>query len=790
MHGIFMAKNLIIVESPAKARTISKFLGKEYSVKASMGHVRDLPSSMLGFDPENGFAPQYVISKDKKKTVAELKKQIDKKTEVYLATDEDREGEAISWHLLKALGLEKSPVKRIVFHEITKSAILSALENPREVDKQLVNAQQARRILDRAVGYELSPLLWKKIKPGLSAGRVQSVSVYILVEREKEIRKFKPEEYWKIRAEFSEFSAELKKLDGKPAKVVNETEAKAIESSVKQGDFVVHEIDERMTNRNPGAPFTTSTIQQEASVKLGFSVKRTMAVAQQLYEGNFDNPDYNGGLITYMRTDSVVLAKQALTQAQEVIDSEYGSKFGLKEPRFFRNRSTNAQEAHEAIRPVDFSLKPSTVKGSLSSDQYRLYSLVWKRALASQMSVAEIARTTIKIEAGANKECLFEAQGQRVVFPGFLQAYTEGTDDPEESMSEKDVILPKVEKDQVLTVKDQKYTLVHEDGTEEEIEGPVKREQFFTKPPPRYTEASLVKKMESEGIGRPSTFAPTISTIQDRGYVEVTPEKRLKPTSIGEVVTDFLRDHFSEIVNLGFTAKIERNFDRIANGEENWVEMIGNFYEPFHQRVGEKDEFVTRAEVLKRRELGTDSESGKPVSVSIGKFGPMVQIGTYEDEEKPRFASLPSNLNLNEVTYEEAMKCFALPRTLGNYESGEEIIVNNGRYGAYVRMGKDFFSLPEGEDPLNTSLEAAHEIIREGLEKKEKNTIHDFGEIRVINGRFGPYIKSGKKNYKIPKGVEPEKLDELACQKIIAEAPHSKGNKGGKRRFIKKGTAA
>ncbi|MCK5900304.1 type I DNA topoisomerase, partial [bacterium] len=647
-----MAKNLIIVESPAKARTISKFLGEDYFVTASMGHVRDLPSSVLGFDPENDFAPQYEIPKDKKKTVAELKKQINSKTEVYLATDEDREGEAISWHLLEALGLEKRPVKRIVFHEITKSAILNALEKPREVDQQLVDAQQARRILDRAVGYELSPLLWKKIKPGLSAGRVQSVSVHILVEREKEIRKFEPEEYWKIRAEFAEFTAELKKLDGKPAKVVNETEAKSIEDSLKQGNFSVSVIDERMAKRNPGAPFTTSTIQQEASVKLGFSLKRTMVVAQQLYEGNFNIPDYSGGLITYMRTDSVVLANQALMQAQEVIGSEYGSKFGLKQPRFFKNRSTNAQEAHEAIRPVDFSLKPSAVKESLSSDQFRLYSLVWKRALASQMSAAEIARTTLKIEAGVKRECLFEAQGQRVVFPGFLLAYSEGKNDVDEAVSEKDVILPKVEKGQILPLK--KLNL----------------EQLFTKPPPRYTEASLVKKMESEGIGRPSTYAPTISTIQDRGYVEVTPEKRLKPTSIGEVVTDFLTNHFPEIVNLGFTAKIERNFDRIANGEENWVEMIANFYQPFHQRVGEKDESVTRAEVLKRRELGTDPESGKPVSVSIGKFGPMVQIGTREDEEKPRFASLPSNLNLNEVTFEEAMECFALPLTLGTHESG------------------------------------------------------------------------------------------------------------------------
>ena len=766
-----MAKNLIIVESPAKARTISKFLGKDYTVTASMGHVRDLPSSKLGFDPENRFAPDYEISKNKKKTVGELKKLISKETIVYLATDEDREGEAISWHLLAALGLKKRPVKRIVFHEITKPAILNALKNPRELNQQLVDAQQARRILDRAVGYELSPLLWKKIKPGLSAGRVQSVSVYILVEREREIRKFIPEEYWKIRAEFSHFTAELKKLDGKPAKVVNETAAIEIESSVKHGDFVVSEIEERMTSRKPGPPFTTSTIQQEASLKLGFSVKRTMVVAQQLYEGNFEIPNYGGGLITYMRTDSVVLAEQALIQAQDVIRLEYGEKFGLKEPRLFKNRTANAQEAHEAIRPVNLSFKPSTVKAYLSSDQYRLYSLVWKRTLASQMAVAEISRTTLKITAGEKKECLFVAKGQRVVFPGFLNAYMEGVEDPNTTSVEKDVILPKVEKDQLLSLK--KLNL----------------EQLFTKPPPRYTEASLVKKMESEGIGRPSTYAPTISTIQDRGYVEVTREKQLKPTSIGEVVTDFLTNHFSEIVNLGFTAKLERNFDRIANGEEEWVEMMSVFYQPFHERVIEKDGSVSRSEVLKRRELGTDPESGKPVSVSIGRYGPMVQIGTREDEEKPRFASLPDNLNLNEVSFEEAMECFALPRMLGKYENGEEIIVNNGRFGPYVKLGKFFFSLPKSEDPLKIELDQAIEIVREGLEKKARSTIHDFGDILVLEGRYGPYIKFGKKNYKIPKGIEPESLDEVACQKIIAEAPPSRANRGGKNKSAKKKTA-
>ena len=766
-----MAKNLIIVESPAKARTISKFLGKDYMVTASMGHVRDLPSSKLGFDPKNKFAPDYEISKNKKKTVGEIKKQIYKDTIVYLATDEDREGEAISWHLLDALGLKKRPVKRIVFHEITKPAILNALENPREVDQQLVDAQQARRILDRAVGYELSPLLWKKIKPGLSAGRVQSVSVYILVEREREIRKFVPVEFWRIRADFLEFEAELKKIFDKPAKIDNKKLALEIEGSLKNSDFLVSEVEERITNRKPSAPFTTSTIQQEASVKLGFSVKRTMVVAQQLYEGNFEIPDYSGGLITYMRTDSVALAEQAIIQAQEVIKSEFGSKFGLKEPRMFKNRTANAQEAHEAIRPVDLSLKPSSIELHLSKDQFRLYSLIWKRTLASQMALAEIARTTVKIIAGEKNECLFVAKGQRVLFNGFLEVFKGGLEESNTVVGEKDLILPKVEKDQKLALK--KLNL----------------EQLFTKPPPRYTEASLVKKMESEGIGRPSTYAPTISTIQDRGYVEVTSEKQLKPTSIGEVVTDFLTNHFSEIVNLGFTAKIERNFDRIANGEEEWVEMMDSFYHPFHERVIEKDGSVSRSEVLKRRELGIEPESGKPVSVSVGRYGPMVQIGSREDDEKPRFASLPDNLNLNDVTFEQAMECFALPRNLGRYENGEEIVVNSGRFGPYVKLGKNFFSLPKDKDPLKLELPEAIEVIREGFEKKAKNTIHDFGEILVLDGRYGPYIKFGKKNYKIPKNTEPEKLNEVACRKIISEAPISKFSKRTKSKTSKKKTA-
>ena len=779
-----MAKNLIIVESPAKARTIGKFLGKNFTVTASMGHVRDLPPSKLGFDPENKFSPDYEISKSKKKTVSDLKKQINKDTLVFLATDEDREGEAISWHLLKALSLENNSVKRIVFHEVTKQAILKALKNPREVNQQLVDAQQARRILDRAVGYKISPLLWKKIKPGLSAGRVQSVSVHIIVEREKEIRGFKPEEFWKISAEFLKFNSELKKIHNKNVKVKNKYEAEAIEASVKKGDFFVKDIDERITKKNPSAPYTTSTLQQDASIKMGFSVKRTMVVAQQLYEGNFEIPNYSGGLITYMRTDSTVLSLDALAQSQKIIKSDFGKEFCIEKPRIFKNRAINAQEAHEAIRPVDLSLKPKEVKAHLSSDQFRLYSLIWQRTISSQMSSADIARTTLKIEGGVEKEYLFISQGQRVVFPGFLIAYSKEDSNKDHNISEKDVILPRLEKKQKLETKNPKK--------------PLKMEQLYTKPPPRYSEASLVKKLESEGIGRPSTYAPTISTIQERGYVEISSEKKLKPTSIGEVVTDFLTNHFSEIINLGFTAKIERNFDRIAQGEEDWVDMMSKFYKPFNERVVEKDESVSRAEVLKRRIFDEpDPKTGKQVSVSFGRYGPMVQIGTREDEEKPQFASLPSNVNLNEVTFEEAMKCFELPRSLGDYKSsnendldfnGEEIIVNKGRYGPYIKVGKKFFSLPVENHPMEVSLEEAQKIIVEGLEKIQKSIIQDFGEIKIIDGRFGPYIKSGKKNYKIPKGLEPENLDLKACENIITESL-SKSKKGKYKKLEKKQTA-
>ncbi len=622
-------KNLVIVESPAKAKTISKFLGSDYVVMASMGHVRDLPKSTLGFDPDDNFKPSYQVSADKKKVIADLKKQISKDTTIYLAADEDREGEAIAWHLIPALKIEKNPIKRIVFHEITKDAILKALQNPRDVDQNLVDAQQARRILDRAVGYELSPLLWKKVRYGLSAGRVQSVAVKIIVDRENEIRAFVPEEYWKIKADFinPELSSELAKKDGKNIKVKNEKEARDIENSLNSGSYKLVDIEEKESTRNPAPPFTTSTLQQEASRKIGLSVAQTMMIAQQLYEGNVANiPNHTGGLITYMRTDSLNLSTVATTAAKKVIEDEYGKDYSLAKPRAFKSTAKGAQEAHEAIRPVDMSLKPSDVKAYLDPSQYRLYSLIWKRTIATQMATAKIANTTYKIEAGANKEFEFQTKGQRIIFAGFMKAYTEGSDNPEAALDSAEKILPNIKVGTVL-----------------ELEN-LSSEQNFTKPPSRYTEASLVKKLESEGIGRPSTYAPTISTIQAREYVVKTEDKKLAPTPTGEIVNSFLTDHFSNIIDLGFTARIEEQFDDIAEGKKVWVDVMKNFYTGFKDTIKDKEENISKSDYLQLRELGIDPKSGKPVSARVGRFGPFIQIGTKDDEEKPKFVAIPSSL--------------------------------------------------------------------------------------------------------------------------------------------------
>ncbi|WP_323652136.1 type I DNA topoisomerase [Aliarcobacter butzleri] len=763
-------KNLVIVESPAKAKTISKFLGNDFIVMASMGHVRDLPKSSLGFDPNDNFKPKYQISTDKKKVITDLKKHISKDTTIYLAADEDREGEAIAWHLIPALKIEKNPIKRIVFHEITKDAILKALENPRDVDQNLVDAQQARRILDRAVGYELSPLLWKKVRYGLSAGRVQSVAVRIIVDRENEIRAFVPEEYWKIKADFinPELKAELAKENGKTLKISNEKQALEIETSLKQGSYKLVDIEEKESTRNPAAPFTTSTLQQEASRKLGFSVKQTMIIAQQLYEGNVGNiPNHTGGLITYMRTDSLNLSTVATTAAKAVIEEEYGKEYALNKPRVYTTKSKGAQEAHEAIRPVNLALRPSQIKEFVEPAQYRLYSLIWKRTLATQMAQAKIANTTYKIEAGKNKEFEFQVKGQRIIFAGFMKAYTEGSDNPEAALDSSEKILPNIKEGTILEL--------------EKLES----EQNFTKPPARYTEASLVKKLESEGIGRPSTYAPTISTIQAREYVSKTEDNKLIPTQTGEIVNSFLVDHFSNIVDLGFTAKIEEEFDEIAEGKIAWEEVMKNFYGGFKKTIDEKESSVSKEDYLQVNELGIDPKSGKPVSARVGRFGPFVQIGTKDDEEKPKFVAIPDNLNMDTITLEEALFLFNLPRVVGNTQNGDEIKANIGRFGPYLQVKTKFYSL-KTDDPYTIDLNRALEIIKDIDEAKEKSTIKTFDKekIQILIGQYGPYIKQGRKNFKIPKGKNAEELTLEECLEII-----EKDSKGSTKRTTTKKSA-
>ena len=765
-------KNLVIVESPAKAKTISKFLGSDYVVMASMGHVRDLPKSTLGFDPEDNFKPNYQVSNDKKKVITELKKQISKDTTIYLAADEDREGEAIAWHLIPALKIEKNPIKRIVFHEITKDAILKALQNPRDVDQNLVDAQQARRILDRAVGYELSPLLWKKVRYGLSAGRVQSVAVKIIVDRENEIRAFVPEEYWKIKADFinPELSSELAKKDGKNIKVKNEKEAREIETSLNAGNFKLVDIEEKDSLRNPAPPFTTSTLQQEASRKIGLSVAQTMMIAQQLYEGNVANiPNHTGGLITYMRTDSLNLSTLATSMAKKVIEEEYGKDYALSKPRAFKSTAKGAQEAHEAIRPVDMSLKPSLVKQYLDNAQYKLYSLIWKRTIATQMAQAKIANTTYKIEAGAKKEFEFQTKGQRIIFAGFMKAYTEGSDNPEAALDSAEKILPNIKVGTVL-----------------ELEN-LNSEQLFTKPPSRYTEASLVKKLESEGIGRPSTYAPTISTIQAREYVVKTEDKKLAPTPTGEIVNSFLTDHFSNIIDLGFTAKIEEQFDEIAEGKKVWVDVMKNFYTGFKDTIKDKEENISKSDYLQLRELGIDPKSGKPVSARVGRFGPFIQIGTKDDEEKPKFVAIPEKLNMDTITLDEALFLFTLPRVVGVDDSGNEIKANIGRFGPYLQVKTKYYSL-KTDDPYTIDEIRAKEIIEEIDEAKSKALIKDFEKekIQILNGQYGAYIKQGRKNFKIPKTKVAEELTLEECLEIIEK--DSKGTKKPARKTATKTT--
>ncbi|WP_417291259.1 type I DNA topoisomerase [Corallibacter sp.] len=753
-----MAKNLVIVESPAKAKTIEKFLGKDFKVESSFGHIADLPSKELGVDVDGDFKPKYEVSKDKKAVVKKLKELAAKAEIVWLASDEDREGEAIAWHLAESLKLDKAKTKRIVFHEITKAAIQKAVENPRGIDYDLVDAQQARRILDRIVGYELSPVLWRKVKGGLSAGRVQSVSVRLIVEREREIQEFTPEASYRIDAEFSNEDGQTFKAKLPKNFSTKEEAYKFLEDNVS-ADFKVADLQKKPAKKSPAAPFTTSTLQQEAARKLGFSVSRTMTNAQRLYEA---------GLITYMRTDSVNLSDEARKGAEAEIKNAYGADYS--KPRNYKGKAKGAQEAHEAIRPTDFSAHAVNA----DRDQARLYELIWKRAIASQMSEAQLERTNVKISASTHNET-FIANGEVITFEGFLKVYLEGTDDED---TEQDGMLPAMKVNETL------------------LNSYITATERYTRPPARYTEASLVKKLEELGIGRPSTYAPTISTIQNRNYVEkgsvegqernysqltlqegaikdkqltekVGSDKgKLVPTDIGMIVTDFLVNHFEQILDYNFTAKVEEDFDDIAEGKVDWSKMMKDFYKDFHPVVEDVQENADRESG--ERVLGTDPATGKQVSVRLGKFGPMVQIGTVDDEEKPQFASLAPDQQLNTITYEEAMDLFQLPKDLGVYE-GEEVQVNNGRFGPYVKFGKTYVSLPKGTDPLSVELDDAIVLIKE--KQKADAPIYHYQDLPVQKGkgRFGPYIKWNNMFINVNKKYDWDNLSEDDIVTLIEE---------------------
>lgn len=777
-----ITKKLVIVESPAKAQTISKFIGKEYQVRASYGHIRDLPKTKMGIDIDDGFTPQYVVSRDKftSKALKEIRSLYDSNsTDLYLATDEDREGEAIGWHLLQILKpRDDKKVKRIVFHEITKEAIQNAFNNPRTIDNNLVDAQQARRVLDRLVGYELSPILWKTIRTGLSAGRVQSVALRLVVEREKEIEAFLSDSQFRVTAHFlteqdEVLPAELSK------KFDSSDEAAAFLKDCIPASFIAGSITTRESKKSPPPPFTTSTMQQEASRKLGYSVKKTMLLAQRLYET---------GKITYMRTDSVQLSDFALNNAKNFIIDSFGKEYSRL--RQYKTKSKSAQEAHEAIRPTDFSVMST----GNDSQEKKLYELIWRRAIASQMSDAVFDKTTVDIDISTRQE-KFVARGEVLKFDGFLKVYKESSENGNGDGTENAHILKPVRKGEKLKADE------------------IKAHERFSRPPPRYSEASLVRKLEELGIGRPSTYAPTISTIQARGYVvvesrpgisrmaqiiilkkgkidsqqkeEITgaEKNKLFPTIMGTVVSDFLVSHFSDIVDYKFTAKIEKEFDDISLGKKVWNKMIADFYKKFHKRVEEKQKTVTRSEVLPERHLGEDPKSGKPISVRMGPYGLYVQLGSREDEEKPKFVSLHSDKTMESVTLEEALKLFELPRTIGKDEEGNEIQAQIGPYGPYIKVGKLFVSIAP-ISPFDITLEEALQKIRDKKEAQQKRIIKEFpgSAIKILNGRWGPYLNEGRTNARIPKKItEPEKLTLEECEKIMQE----NGSQGRGKKTVK-----
>ena len=772
-----MQKNLVIVESPAKAKTIEKFLGKDYKVMSSYGHICDLKKKEFSINTET-FEPEYEIPAEKEKLVGTLKNEVKKVDTVWLASDEDREGEAISWHLYTVLGLQPQNTKRIVFHEITKNAILNAIENPREIDVNLVYAQQARRVLDRIVGFKLSPVLWRKVKPALSAGRVQSVTVRLIVEREREINRFTSESGYRVTAQFvlasgDTINAELSK------RFKAKEEAVAFMESLKEAEFVIDDVSTRPLKKSPAAPFTTSTLQQEAARKLGFTVSQTMMIAQRLYES---------GYITYMRTDSVNLSSLCIGSCKGVVSDMYGAEY-LKS----RNYSTNskgAQEAHEAIRPT--YMANTTIEGTVP--EKRLYELIWKRTIASQMADALVEKTTVNISISGHTET-FVATGEVTVFDGFFQVYRESTDD---EVTGDTAVIPAVHKGDALSAKEVVAT------------------ERFTQHPPRYTEASLVRKLEELGIGRPSTYAPTISTIQQRGYVEkgnksgvsrkygiitlkngkisfkegketVGAEKaKLIPTDIGIVVNDFLLDYFPEIMDYNFTANVEKEFDEIADGKRHWAEHISEFYKEFDPKI---DNIIHTKNEYKvgERVLGNDPVSGKPVSVKIGRFGPIVQIGSASDEEKPRFAQMKPGQTLETITLDEALELFSLPRSVGEYD-GENVTIGAGRFGPYIKYGASYVTLPKTYDPLCVTFEEVKELIEAKKKAEAERIIKEFPQepgLQVLNGRFGPYIAYKGSNYKLPKSVTPAELSLEECLEFVKKQQDS-GKAPAKRRYTKK----
>jgi DNA topoisomerase I len=793
-----MTKSLVIVESPAKAKTIEKYLGVDFEVLASYGHVRDLVPKGGAVDTEHNFEMRYEIIERNQKHVDAIARAVKKSDVLYLATDPDREGEAISWHLYEILRerklLDGKPVHRVVFYEITRQAVQKAIAEPRSISTERVNAQQARRALDYLVGFNLSPLLWKKVRRGLSAGRVQSPALRLICEREEEIDAFVPREYWTIEADVSReqkvFSARLWEYQGERIEQFSFVDTNAAASvrealiraaggtptdSAEQADIDVGgklkvvKVDRKQRRRNPAAPFTTSTLQQEASRKLGFSASRTMSVAQRLYEG-METDDGAVGLITYMRTDSVSLSEDALAQTRQLITQRYGAENLPEQSREYKTTAKNAQEAHEAIRPTSLLRTPESLRGKLNPDQHKLYSLIWKRTVACQMIHATFDTVAVDLLAGGDgaHRSSFRASGSVLKHPGFMAVYQEGTDDTKSD--DDDRILPDMEEGDEVALRD------------------VRADQHFTEPPPRFSEASLVKSLEEYGIGRPSTYASIISTLQQREYVEMD-ARRFIATDVGKIVNKFLTKHFAQYVDYEFTARMEDSLDEVFRGEREWVPLLREFWADFHKLVEHKEASVSREEAAQARDLGIDPKSGRPVSVRMGRFGPFVQIGTKDDEDKPKFAGLRPGQKMDRIELSEALELFKLPRELGQTAEGETVQANIGRFGPYIKYGPKYASMPKDEDPYTIDLARALELISAKRQADANRIIREFDNgIQVLNGRYGPYITDGSRNAKIPKDVEPSSLDLAECQKLLSEAPER--GRGRRKIAAKKAGAA